>query len=231
MNIKIGLSMLLVALASSVTVHAQSDIELPQGFELSSKANLVSDYIFRGESKTANRPAVQQTIFVDHESGLYAGLFGTSISSSTADLETRYYLGFKSNFNDLFDYNLGIVYYDQIGSGTTDPILNGSAEFDVTLGYELNDLGYLSANVGYGLDDDAKLYFAAEYESLFNLSLTVGSLEDVGLHVDINYDVLTVSEYSLGAQVTVLTPEDAYKTANNLEDSELAYSISLSKAF
>ena len=131
----------------------------------------------------------------------------------------------------MFDYNLGIVYYDQIGSGTTDPILNGSAEFDVTLGYELNDLGYLSANVGYGLDDDAKLYFAAEYESLFNLSLTVGSLEDVGLHVDINYDVLTVSEYGLGAQVTVLTPEDAYKTANNLEDSELAYSISLSKAF
>ena len=28
MNIKIGLSMLLVALASSMTVHAQSDIEL-----------------------------------------------------------------------------------------------------------------------------------------------------------------------------------------------------------
>ena len=235
MKIKLVLSMLVVALVSTMTVHADShsepDVELPEGFEVSSEATFTSNYIFRGQSSSADRPAVQQDIVVDHESGLFAGLFGSSFNSSTADLEAQYSVGYKSSLDDLFEYEVAIVYYDVLGSGTEEAIFNGDAEAEVTIGYELNELGSVDAHVAYGLGDDGALYYAVNYNSTFDATVKLGSLEDVGLHVDVNYDVLNISGYNLGAQLSVLMPEDDYKTANSLEDSELSYNISLSKAF
>ena len=88
----------------------------------------------------------------------------------------------------------------------------------------VKDQEFLKSKASYCLDLAKKM-------GATDATVTVGSLEDVGMHVDVNYDVLTISGYSLGAQLTVLMPEDDYKTAMGLEDSELSYNISLSKAF
>lgn len=59
----------LLALAGIGAAHAQ----------LSGSATLVSDYRFRGDSLSDERPAVQAALEYDHASGAYAGLFVSTV--------------------------------------------------------------------------------------------------------------------------------------------------------
>ncbi|UFN47170.1 TorF family putative porin [Roseomonas sp. OT10] len=50
------------------------------GLSLSLIPAVSSDYLFRGVSQTRNRPAVQGTVELSHESGFYIGAFASNIS-------------------------------------------------------------------------------------------------------------------------------------------------------
>jgi uncharacterized protein (TIGR02001 family) len=97
--------------------------------EVSGTAAIVSDYDFRGFTQTGEEPAVQLSIDYAHESGWYAGAWGSNIDSfsssgddgfsdggtNTASTEVDLYTGFKGTAGD-FGWDAGITYYTYSGA-------------------------------------------------------------------------------------------------------------------
>lgn len=72
-----------------------------------------SDYIWRGQTQTWGKPAVQAGIEADHISGFYAGFWGSNVSSHwlpSANLETDWSVGFRNSFMTDFKYDVGGTY-------------------------------------------------------------------------------------------------------------------------
>lgn len=78
-----------------------------------SSIGFVSDYIWRGQTQTWGKPAVQASIEADHVSGFYAGIWGSNVSSHwlpNANLETDFSVGFRNAFATDFKYDVGGTY-------------------------------------------------------------------------------------------------------------------------
>lgn len=63
-------------------------------FEIEAHADLVSDYRFRGASLSGGRAAVQGAVDVSHASGLYAGVWATSLPRSLGSAEVDLSAGY-----------------------------------------------------------------------------------------------------------------------------------------
>lgn len=87
--------------------------------EVSGSVTVVSDYLFRGITQTNENPALQAGITWNHDSGFYAGGWGSSISwLSDADpdissqVELDAFAGYAGSFGESdFGYDVGINYY------------------------------------------------------------------------------------------------------------------------
>jgi uncharacterized protein (TIGR02001 family) len=113
--------------AAPATTGAQPALD--PAFEI----NLLSDYRFRGISRSDEDPAVQAALTVFHDSGLYAGMRGTSLSGSDewrrrdpafqdlGDVQLDLYAGFRTDLGGGFDLDAGALYYLFAGGdGATD---------------------------------------------------------------------------------------------------------------
>jgi uncharacterized protein (TIGR02001 family) len=92
-----------------------------------SSIGMVSDYIWRGQTQTWGKPAVQAGIEADHASGFYAGVWGSNVSSHwlpNANLETDWSVGFRNAFATDFKYDVGGTYIYYPG-GNFDKVQNG----------------------------------------------------------------------------------------------------------
>jgi uncharacterized protein (TIGR02001 family) len=91
---------------------AQDDTDAPtSAFDVSGTATLTSDYVFRGVSLSDNDPAVQGSLEVQHVSGVYAGVWGSSIARyAGTHVETDVYGGWRGAAGGL-DLDLGAVGY------------------------------------------------------------------------------------------------------------------------
>jgi uncharacterized protein (TIGR02001 family) len=70
----------------------------------------VSDYRFRGVSLSDKDPAIQPSITIAHESGLYVGAWGSNIADNAgADVELDLYAGYSGG--EALTYDLGLTYY------------------------------------------------------------------------------------------------------------------------
>lgn len=76
---KVTLAVLFIAALASTPAYAQ-DEEPTEPFTVSGGATLVSDYRFRGVSQSDEDLAVQGTITISHESGLYVGTWGSNLA-------------------------------------------------------------------------------------------------------------------------------------------------------
>jgi len=81
-----------------------------------SSISFVSDFIFRGQSMTWGRPAVQFLMEANHEAGPYVGFFSSNVSDHWlpgANLEIDVYGGMRGSLpGDLgISYDIGGVYY------------------------------------------------------------------------------------------------------------------------
>jgi uncharacterized protein (TIGR02001 family) len=93
--------------------------DLGGGLSVNGGATVVSDYRFRGISQTDKRPAVQGSVSLSHESGLYAGVWGSSIDDYVAagsDQEIDLSIGYKRTFGST-TVDVGLLYYYYPGSG------------------------------------------------------------------------------------------------------------------
>ena len=108
-NLQILAAIGLVAAASA----AQADV--------TGTAAIVSDYDFRGITQTGEDPALQLSIDYAHDSGWYAGVWGSNVDQfsdggeNTASTEVDLYTGFKGTAGDI-GWDAGIVYYTYSGA-------------------------------------------------------------------------------------------------------------------
>lgn len=91
------------------------DTAPPSALTINGSATLVSDYRFRGISQSDRNIAVQGGLTLTHESGLYAGLWGSSVddyvtASGQGHQELDLIAGFRRTIDDT-TFDIGAVYY------------------------------------------------------------------------------------------------------------------------
>jgi uncharacterized protein (TIGR02001 family) len=112
-----GLSALALTTAFAAPAAAA---ELGAGFSINGGATVVSDYRFRGISQSFKNFAVQGTVSLSHESGLYLTLWGSSIDDyvvNGGDVELDIVGGYKHTFEGGPTIDVGATYYYYPGSG------------------------------------------------------------------------------------------------------------------
>ena len=115
-----GLSLALMA------TPALAQEEEPKAVTISGGATLVSDYRFRGISQTDKDFAVQGSITITHETGLYASIWGSTVDDYVAagsDQEIDIIAGFKKTFGST-TVDVGGLYYYYPGSSKITPGYN-----------------------------------------------------------------------------------------------------------
>jgi uncharacterized protein (TIGR02001 family) len=113
-----------VCLVAALAATAQADE--PPASAFNGNVTLASDYIFRSQTQTNHKPALQGTLEYAHASGLYVGGFISTISwvKDAAingmrvhnNLETDLWLGYRNTFGEDFSYDAGLNYYYYPGS-------------------------------------------------------------------------------------------------------------------
>lgn len=80
---------------------------------VSSTWTLASDYDFRGITQTAQDPAIQGSLDYAHDSGWYAGAWGSNVDfgSLDVDYEVDLYTGFSGSTEGGLGWDAGIIYY------------------------------------------------------------------------------------------------------------------------
>ena len=142
--------------------------------EVSGSVAVVSDYLFRGVTQTSEKPALQGGVTWTHDSGFYAGGWGSSISwLSDADpdvssqVELDMFAGYTGKFGQSeFGYDVGLNYYGYPGdypAGFNDP---DTLELYFGLSWK-----FLSARYWYATTD---LFGIPDSDGSTNLDLGAG---------------------------------------------------------
>jgi uncharacterized protein (TIGR02001 family) len=96
--------------APAMAQDAEAEEEAEGPITISGGVALVSDYRFRGVSLSDKDFAVQPTLTVKHESGLYVGVWGSNLAENTGDdIEVDIFAGFGGG--DTVTYDIGATYY------------------------------------------------------------------------------------------------------------------------
>ncbi len=169
-------------------------------FDISATLTGVSDYRFRGLSLSGRDPALQGSLEVEHETGFYAGVWGSTISAlAGAHSEVDVYGGWRGELGSLgldagvtgylYPGGHGVDYYEITGSASYS---YGPAELKLAVAYapEQSNLGGDDSIYVYG---QTKLAVPATPVTLIaQVGREEGALEGVDG---------TKWDWSLGAQV------------------------------
>lgn len=153
--------LLLGACALTFSSAAMAQDNIPGDF--STTVGFVSEYSFRGIAQSDEGPALQGSIDWAHESGFYAGVWGSNVEFTDASLETDVYGGYSGDYNG-FSYDIGAIYYAYPGADSdldydyVEGALAGGYDFGVaalstSVNYSPNffadsgDATYVAANV------------------------------------------------------------------------------------
>jgi uncharacterized protein (TIGR02001 family) len=218
MKSKLLNSLILAALAVPGVAMAADAPASPHTF--TSNMALVSDYLYRGISQTAAKPAIQGGMDYGHASGFYAGLWGSNISwisdaavASGASLELDTYLGFKNSFAGDFSYDVGFLRYNYPGYYAP-----GATKADTNEVYGLIGWKFLTLKYSQSLGDTFGVKDASG-TSYIDLSASY-TLEGSGVILGAHY----------GAQTFKGATADASKAAG-LDPSYTDYNVSIGKDF
>lgn len=151
---------MIAALASAIACAGAHAAEIPgTGLTVSGSATVVSDYRFRGVSNSGKDPALQLDLSVSHDSGVYAGAWGTNIDlydddvtsgfDGGKDIELDYYLGWAGDIAPGLTLDANVTYYTY--PGVTGP--TNYFEIISSLDFKLGPLG---AKLGGGYIPDQK---------------------------------------------------------------------------
>ena len=146
-----------------------------EGSELPISANvaLVTDYYFRGISQTDNDGAIQGGFDWSHDSGIYAGVWGSNVSFGDTHMEFDTYAGYAGEYGD-FGYDLGFIKYNYNDTSMhDDPI-----EWTIKGSYSYFSAGYAYSPSWFGSHDSSNYVHAGfDYDELpmgLALSASVG---------------------------------------------------------
>ena len=176
---------LATALAALATIAAAGAAHAGDG-PFTANVGLVSDYAYRGWSQTDERPALQGGFDYAHDSGLYAGVWGSNVSwlsdaspNVSNSLELDLYGGYKGTVGAI-GYDVGLLQYYYPGSypkGFNSP---NTLEGYVGLSWEFLSFKYSYAFTdlfGYDRSDGSQYYdlgAAVDVGGGFTLAAHVG---------------------------------------------------------
>ena len=174
----------LAALLASAPAFAQEEetpgIEAADGgLFVSGEASILSDYRFRGISRSDEDPALQGQLTVSTLGGFYAGARGTTLKDTPlGDAELDLYAGYAVPLGLASTVDVGLMYYwFPTGSGDTD-YFEPYASLSHTLGPAEGTVGVKYAPKQAALGDEDVLYAFAELEGAIPLTpvtLTAGA--------------------------------------------------------
>ncbi|MDR7017516.1 TorF family putative porin [Acinetobacter sp. 3657] len=187
-----ALALSMIAGLSTVSFAAEDNVLAKSGLSFSGSAALTTDYRYRGMTQTQSDPALQGGFALTHESGVYAGVWGSNVNFGTADphLELDPYIGYATElpFAGKPTLDVGLWYYGYPSASDLNWL-----ELYAKLGF--SDLiasgDSLLASVNYtndffGLDEDA-WYLNATYSIPF-ADTGFGGVASVGYTKADNYD-------------------------------------------
>ena len=137
------------------------------GLDIGGEALLLSDYRFRGISRSGEDPAVQGQLTVSVPSGLYAGARATSLGDAGAlgSAQVEAYAGYGTELSLATSLDAGLLYYwFPDGSGATD-YLEPYASISHRLGPVEGTLGAKYAWSQAALGGEDMLYLFGEAEA------------------------------------------------------------------
>lgn len=146
-----------------------ANLALAEDSPFSGNVTFVSDYVSRGYSWSDGRPAIQGSIDFNHASGLYIGMWGSSVAEKSviegsSGVELDVYIGYAGEIG-AFGFDVGAVRYIYPGShksddtDSTELYLGVSWEF-LSLTYYRDidfDSNYLNFEVAYPLTESLTL--------------------------------------------------------------------------
>jgi len=155
--------------------------------EITGNAAVVSDYNWRGISQSAGDPAIQGGIDYSHESGFYAGTWGSNVDFGDCcdeNVEVDLYTGFRGG--DTLTWDVGLIYYWYPGADDLD-----FPEIYVGLGWE-----WLSGKISYSNDfgnyDESAFYYEAnaayELPANFGINAHLGFSDGDGVEAAYGQD-------------------------------------------
>jgi uncharacterized protein (TIGR02001 family) len=163
----------LAVAALATPAYAQDETDPPASeFTVSGSATIASDYRFRGVSQTDKELAVQAGVTLSHESGVYAGVWGSNLSGWGTFLgcncELDIFGGFKFPIAEGATLDIGATWYMYPGglddtdfiepyvklSGTLGPATLTGAVFYAPQQEALGRVYYTGAAAAAGLPDD-----------------------------------------------------------------------------
>lgn len=194
---------LLVAGASASAAEAASPVTV------TGSVAFTTDYLYRGISQTSGAPALQGSMTVAHESGLYATVWGSSISFASG-LELDPSIGFAGKAGDV-GYDIGVLRYGYPHSSQNEAA-NGSGEYDFTEFYA--SVSYAGAKLGVAYAND---FFGETGKSTYVYADYGTDLSGVGLVAHVGLNLLDDQYYGSG----LLLDEDSY----------IDYKLGVNKAF
>ena len=137
LSLSVAAALLAPALAS-----AQTPAPAPAPSPLTGNAGLFSQYIFRGLTQTAGRPALQGGADYAHSSGVYMGTWMSNISW-LGDFG-----GYKASFAGDFGYDVGLLQYYYPGRR-----LGGAVNANTLEAYGALSWKWISAKLNYSITD------------------------------------------------------------------------------
>jgi uncharacterized protein (TIGR02001 family) len=162
---------------------------------------LTSDYDFRGVTQTLEDPAIQLGLNYSHESGFYAGVWGSNVDFGPGkpDAEVDVFAGFSGgDAEETFGYDLGVVYYAYPSAGVLDTI---ELYAGVSKGWFAGKLWYSpniasSSDSGWYVEGNATIPLPHDFSLLGHVGYTFGDASWSGPLKDTDYSVGV--GYSLG---------------------------------
>jgi uncharacterized protein (TIGR02001 family) len=216
-------SLILAALAVPGVAMAADAPASPH--TVTSNVGLVSDYLYRGISQTAAKPAIQGGMDYGHASGFYAGLWGSNISwisdaavASGASLELDTYFGFKNSFAGDFSYDVGFLRYNYPGYYTP-----GATKADTNEVYGLIGWKFLTLKYSNSLGDTFG-WKDASGTSYIDLSASY-TLEGSGVILGAHYGMQSFKGTSAD------TAKNTYIAGVSQDPSYTDYNVSIAKDF
>lgn len=206
-----------------------------QAAEVSSTVTFTNDYRFRGVSQTSGDPALQGSLDVGFDNGIYAGIWGSNVNfgdTDNANLEIDYYVGYAGELTEELSYAATLYYFQY--HGYTDGTDIDFAEVDLQAFYK--DFAVLYAYTDdYINSGDDYHYLALDYSTAINDQV------NIDLHAGYTsgdaYDDAEYSDFSVGVSGSVagvnlslayLTNDVKGSKTDDLDDDTVLFTVSRS---
>lgn len=158
-------------LATALALAAPAALAMPAvaqqtAVEVSANAAIASEYRFRGLDLSGGDIAVQGGVDISHASGVYAGVFGSSLDADTfghGAFELDLYGGWSGAISPLLTFDAGLIayLYPDAPEGAFD-YLELYSSLGLVLGPGEARLGIAYAPAQEALGDDDSLYLYAD---------------------------------------------------------------------